>query len=147
MTVFTPSEMQFLREAKLARLATAGPDRQPHISPVTFRINDDGTIDIGGGWGFATRKKWRDMQANPAVAVVIDDVLPPWRPRCIEVRGIAELFHQGGKALLGDGFDEEWVRVHPQRIISFGIAEGGGHRDVTANEARLTSRDDPPPRT
>jgi pyridoxamine 5'-phosphate oxidase family protein len=135
MSVFTPTEIEFLRHAQLARLATAGADGRPHISPVTFRLNEDGTIDIGGGWGFAKRKKWRDMQANPAVAIAVDDVLPPWRPRCIEVRGVVEFFNQGGKAHLGDGYDEEWVRLHPHRIVSFGIADGGGNRDVATENA------------
>ena len=36
-------------------------------------------IDIGGG-DFARTRKFRNAQRNPNVALVVDDVLPPWRP-------------------------------------------------------------------
>jgi pyridoxamine 5'-phosphate oxidase family protein len=133
MTPFTTSEVDFITATKLARLATANLAGEPHISPVTFRLNDDGTIDVGGGSGFATRKKWRDMQTNPAVAIVFDDVLPPWRPRCVEARGRVEIFTEGGRTQLGDGYDNEWVRIHPRRITSFGIADGGGNRSIQSH--------------
>ena len=55
------------------------------------------TIDVGGR-GFAQDKKYRDVQQNPRVAVVIDDVesVDPWRPRMIEIRGLAEVIETGG---------------------------------------------------
>jgi len=46
--------------------------------------------------------------------MVIDDVLPPWQPRGIEIRGRAEL-------VPGDGGGEPSIRVVPQRVISWGI--------------------------
>ncbi len=74
MSVFTPEEINYLQGQRLARIATVGPDGQPHVVPVGFRYNPDtDTIDIGGH-NFAQRKKWRDVQQNPRVAVVIDDV-------------------------------------------------------------------------
>ncbi|MFL6126431.1 pyridoxamine 5'-phosphate oxidase family protein [Actinophytocola sp.] len=48
-------------------------------------------IDISDA-NLAATKKYRDAKRNGRVAVVvIDDVLPQWRPRCVEVRGIGEL--------------------------------------------------------
>ena len=46
--------------------------------------------------------------------MVIDDVLPPWPPRGIEVRGRAELVSSA------DG-GEPSIRVPPERVISWGI--------------------------
>jgi hypothetical protein len=69
MSVFTPEEINYLQNQRLARIATVGPDGQPHVVPVGFRYNPDtDTIDIGGH-DFAQRKKWRDVQQNPRAAV------------------------------------------------------------------------------
>jgi hypothetical protein len=42
----------------------------------------------------------------------------------IEIRGRAEVVDAGGKAIFGDNFDDVVVRIHPSRIITFGIDEG-----------------------
>lgn len=126
MSVFTPAEIDYLRSQRLARIATATPDGQPHVVPVSFRYNpDEDTIDVGGH-GFTSRKKYRDVQANPRVAIVIDDLasVAPWRPRFLEVRGTVEILPTGGEAI-GPGFDPEIFRIHPARIVSGGI-EGEG---------------------
>ena len=39
------------------------------------------------------------------------------------IRGTAEVFSSGGKAL-GERMDDTFVRIHPTRIISFGIEPG-----------------------
>ena len=54
---------------------------------------------------------------------VIDDVLPPWQPRMIEVRGTAAVVPTGGKAF-GERFEDTIVRIQPTRILAFGIDDG-----------------------
>jgi pyridoxamine 5'-phosphate oxidase family protein len=54
---------------------------------------------------------------------MVDDVLPPWQPRMIEVRGTAVVVATGGKAL-NERFEDAVVRIQPTRIISFGIDVG-----------------------
>ena len=50
--------------ARLARIATVGPDGQPHVVPLTFTLNEaEDTIDVGG-IGFGSSKKWRDANAT-----------------------------------------------------------------------------------
>ena len=98
MSVFTPAEITYLQSQRLARVATSGPGGQPHVVPVSFRYNpDEDTIDVGGH-GFAQRKKYRDVQRNPRIAIVIDDLatVDPWRPRMIEIRGQADILPTGG---------------------------------------------------
>src|SRR5580765_4657234 len=83
-----------------SRIATSW-NGQPHVVPLAFRYNPEtDTIDVGGH-GFAQRKKYRDVQRNPRVAIVIDDLasIDPWRPRMIEVRGGAEILPTGGEAI------------------------------------------------
>jgi pyridoxamine 5'-phosphate oxidase family protein len=122
MSVFTPAEIAYLQTQRLGRLATVGPDGQPHVVPVAYRYNpDQDTIDIGGH-GFAQRKKFRDVRRNGRVAFVVDDVtsVNPWMPRGIEIRGAAEVLEAGGQEIL-PGFDPEMFRIRPRRIVSWGI--------------------------
>ena len=126
MSVFSDAEITYLQSQRLARIATAGRDCQPHVVPLGFRYNPEtDTIDVGGH-DFAKRKKYRDVQHNPRVAIVIDDLatIDPWRPRMIEIRGDAEVLPTGGETI-GRGFDPPMFRIRPKRIISMGI-EGEG---------------------
>jgi pyridoxamine 5'-phosphate oxidase family protein len=125
MSVFTLEEIAYLQSQRLARIATSA-NGQPHVVPLAFRYNPEtDTIDVGGH-DFAKRKKFRDAQKNPRVAIVIDDLasVDPWRPRMIEVRGEADILPSGGETV-GPGFDPEMFRIRPRRIISIGIAAGG----------------------
>jgi pyridoxamine 5'-phosphate oxidase family protein len=122
MSVFTPAEIAYFGSQRLGRIATVGPTGQPHAVPVGFRYNaGEDTIDIGGH-GFAKSKKFRDAQANPRVAFIVDDLasISPWRPRGIEVRGVAEVLASGGEAF-GRGYDAAILRVRPRRIVSWGL--------------------------
>ena len=122
MSVFTEEEIEYLKSQLLGRLATGGPDGQPHVVPVGFRYNAElDTIDIGGNY-FARRKKYQDVQRNPRVAFIVDDLesVNPWWVRGIEVRGEAEVLRSGGEAL-GPGFAPEMFRLRARRIVSWGI--------------------------
>ena len=119
MSVFTPAEIAYLQSQRLARVATSGSGGQPHVVPVSFRYNpDEDTIDVGGH-GFTQRKKYRDVQRNPRVAIVIDDLatVDPWRPRMIEIRGQADILPTGGDAI-GPGFDPHIFRIRPRIRLS-----------------------------
>jgi pyridoxamine 5'-phosphate oxidase family protein len=136
MSVFSDAEISYLQSQRLARIATAGRDGQPHVVPLAFRYNPEtDTIDVGGH-GFAKRKKYRDVQQNPRVAIVIDDLasIDPWRPRMIEIRGEAEILPTGGESI-GPGFDSPMFRIHPKRIISVGI-QGEGPFGMHARSVR-----------
>jgi len=122
MSVFTAAEVDYLTTQRFGRLATAGADGRPHVVPVAFRYNAGlESIDIGGH-RFATRKKYRDVQANPWAAIVVDDIqsIDPWRVRMLEIRGRVEVLSEGG-ADLGPGFDDAMMRIHPVRIAAFGV--------------------------
>ena len=123
MSAFTADELAYLASQRLGRLATVGTDGAPHVMPVSFRYNPEtDTIDIGGR-NLGGTKKWRDIGRDARVAFVVDDVLPPWRPRLIEIRGEASQLSAGGVGL-GRGFADELIRITPQRIVSYGIDDG-----------------------
>ncbi|MFI5490292.1 PPOX class F420-dependent oxidoreductase [Micromonospora echinaurantiaca] len=133
MAVFTERELAYLREQRLGRLATVRADGTVQNNPVGFGYNERlHTIDIGG-YNMAASQKFRNVAAGSKVAFVVDDVasVDPWAVRCLEIRGDAEALtepadsagHVGGPI----------IRIHPRRIISFGIdadGPGGGKRDV-----------------
>jgi pyridoxamine 5'-phosphate oxidase family protein len=123
MTAFTDLELAYLRgertdgapglswRRRLARLATVGPDGMPHVTPVGWSLDRDATaIEIGGA-DLLRSKKFRDVLQTGRAAVVIDDVLPPWQPRGIEIRGRAEAI-PGGRPR---------IRIRPVRIVSWGL--------------------------
>ena len=125
---FSETRLAYLRSQRLCRLATVGVDGRPHVVPTSFRANDDGTVDIGGH-DFAKRKKFRDVQRTGMAALVVDDVLPPWQPRAVEVRGVAVTLQTGGKAIM-EGFDDPIIRITPRRIVSWGLESGFQARSV-----------------
>ena len=123
MSVFTDKEISYLADQRLGRIATVGADGQPHVVPTSFRYNPGAdAIDVGG-MRMSQTKKTRDVERTGRASIVIDDVLPPWQPRMIEVRGTAAVIPSGGKAF-GERFEDTIVRIHPTRIISFGIESG-----------------------
>jgi pyridoxamine 5'-phosphate oxidase family protein len=120
-SVFTSAELDYLRSQRLARLATLAPDGTLQNNPVAFFVHASaGTIDIGGARIVKTRK-FRNVQSHPQVALVIDDLasVDPWRPRCLEIRGRAEALPDADPP--APGFGSGVIRIHPERILSFGI--------------------------
>jgi pyridoxamine 5'-phosphate oxidase family protein len=141
MATFTDKEVEYLSSQRLARLATADSNNAPHVVPVGFRLAEDGTaIDVGGG-NLARSKKYRDLKANPKVAIVIDDLatIDPWAPRGLEVRGTAEVHDTGGPERFGEGWGEAWVRILPERVMSWGI-EGPVSSPAGRRRARTIPR-------
>jgi PPOX class F420-dependent enzyme/OxyR family protein len=122
MTTLTTAQIEYLASQRLGRLATAGADGKPHVVPTSFRYNAElGTLDLGGRH-VATTKKYRDVQANPWAAFVVDDVVStdPWTPRMLEIRGRAEAVATGG-ADLGPGFGDGFIRLYPEKVNTYGI--------------------------
>jgi pyridoxamine 5'-phosphate oxidase family protein len=123
MSVFTEAELEYLSGGrKLGRIATVGADGTPHVVPVGWIYNAArDTIDIGG-YELERSKKFRDIARGGRAAIVIDDLesTDPWRPRGIEVRGRAEAI----------ALPTPLIRVHPERIVSWGLGPGRDARTV-----------------
>lgn len=111
-SAFTGSELEYLGgERRLARIATVGPDGTPHIAPVGYSYDAAHDAIVVGGRTMEQTKKYRDVERSGRAAIVVDDVLPPWQPRGVEVRGRAEAVAS----------PEPLIRIHPERIVSWGI--------------------------
>lgn len=122
MSVFTDDELAYLTggERRLARIATVGPDGLPHVVPGGYRYDPvDDVVELRG-IGLARTKRWRDVRHTGRIALVVDDVLPPWQPRAVEIRGLADAI---------DG-DDPVIRVRPTRVVSWGLNQTRGVRSV-----------------
>jgi len=123
MSVFRDSELAYLAGGRqLGRLATVGADGTPHVVPVAWIYNAvRDTIDIGGS-DLAETKKFRDVARSGRAAIVVDDVGDgeDWQPRGIEVRGRGEAI----------ALPTPLIRIHPERIVSWGLERGRSARTV-----------------
>jgi pyridoxamine 5'-phosphate oxidase family protein len=123
MSKFTEVELEYFKTQRLGRLATVNRQGEPQIAPVTFHYNAElDAIDIGG-LNMGATQKFRNVAHNGLASLVIDDVLPPWKPRGIEIRGHAQALSEGGKQV-SSNFSPEVIRLLPKRIISWGLTPG-----------------------
>ena len=124
MSAFNELELAYLTGSgrrRLGRIATVGGDGTPHVTPTGWAYNPEhDTIDAGGN-DVRRTKKYRDVKSTGKAAIVIDDVLPPWRPRAVEIRGRAEII-EGSRVR---------IRIYPDRIVSWGLDEALEQRDDT----------------
>jgi pyridoxamine 5'-phosphate oxidase family protein len=122
MSIFTRNEIEYLGSGLLGRLATVGQDGTPHVAPVGMISHNQqlDTMDIRGH-DLTNTKKFRDIARSGRGALVMDDLAStkPWRPRGIEVRGRAEAIEK----------PEPVIRIHPERIVAWGIDTGGFGRN------------------
>lgn len=135
---FAKVELDYMDSQPIGRLATAQPNGTLQASPVGFRYNPEtATMDIRG-YGMARSRKYRNVADNGRAAFVVDDVLStnPWRVRCLEIRGHAEAI---------EAPDGAFIRVHPRRIISFGIDEPD--RDPHELTGNIRDATEPPERS
>ena len=99
--VFSASELEFVRSQRIGRLATVGPTGWPHVVPVMYTVDDDGTLafDVDG-------VKLRNLTLEPRAAIVIDAMGPK---RGVSIQGRAELI------------GPERARLTPNRKFSWGL--------------------------
>ena len=137
---FTEAERFYLAGQMLGRLTTIDAVGRPQIRPLGFRVNDDGTIDLGGPAAARTQRH-RNVQRNSRVAFLVDDLTPdepgaikPGMGRGVEVRGRAELTTSDVPPVNPEWFRQDVIRIYPERILSWHIdpaAPDGEARDVS----------------
>lgn len=126
---FTQEELDYLADQRLGRLATEQQDGTLQVNPVGFSYNKElGTIDISG-FNMTRSRKYRNVAANGKAAFVVDDIVSvnPWKVRCVEIRGTAEVVED----------PEPLIRITPAHLISFGLDKA----DVPPHQMRANIRD------
>jgi pyridoxamine 5'-phosphate oxidase family protein len=111
MRAFSTAELAYLQ-------ANGGLPAWPPSAPTAPRTSPrsacgawtapGGVVEVTGH-DFAATKKFRDVARTGRAAIVVDDVLPPWRPRGVEIRGRAEALSH----------PQPRIRIHPERIVAW----------------------------
>ena len=68
------------------KLATVRADGRPHLAPVWYDVDGDGTLVFNTG---ASTVKGRNLQRDPRASLCVDDERPPFS--FVVVEGVAEL--------------------------------------------------------
>jgi pyridoxamine 5'-phosphate oxidase family protein len=112
MSVFTAAEINYLLTQPLMRFASASTNGRPDVAPVVFEV--DGDDIVTGGFDITHTVRYRNIQNNPHVSVVVDDLasINPWSPRGIKIIGTAVVEENSGSPRF---------RISPEVIISWAI--------------------------
>jgi pyridoxamine 5'-phosphate oxidase family protein len=122
---FSNQEIEYIRSQRLARIATAsldGDSIQPDVAPVGFDF--DGEYFYIGGMNLPNSTKYRNVQRNSRVALVVDDLksTQPWEPRGVRIYGMADVVtREGGYMARTDHPSATYLRIKPIKKWSWGI--------------------------
>jgi PPOX class probable F420-dependent enzyme len=121
----TPEEARaFLRAGtRVAKVATTRADGSPHIVPVWYDVEDDGTIVFTCA---ATSVKGRNLARDPRAAVAVDDEAFPYA--FVVVSGRAALAHRPDDLLA-------WTTRIARRYLEPDRAEEYGHRNAVLDDS------------
>jgi pyridoxamine 5'-phosphate oxidase family protein len=123
--IFSQKETEYLGSQRLARIATASLREaiiQPDVVPVGFDF--DGEYFYVSGMNLLKSTKYKNVQKNPRVALVVDDLksVNPWEPRGIRIYGIADIVtRQDGYMQQTDHPSIKYIRIKPLKKWSWGI--------------------------
>ncbi len=99
--MFSAAELEFLRSQRIARLASVGPSGWPHVVPVMYTMNDDGSLDFD-----VDGVKLRNLAHESRAAMVVDAMGPR---RGVAMQGLVELIAP------------ERARLRPSRRFAWGL--------------------------
>jgi pyridoxamine 5'-phosphate oxidase family protein len=128
------TERAYVQSQPLGRLATVDSNGAPQNNPVgVFLDEETGDIVIGGHAMGATRK-FRNVQANARVALVIDDLvsIDPWTVRGLEIRGTAVALSDVDPPV--QFMSREVIRITPNWVVTWGLDP-----DVQGRQSRRDS--------
>lgn len=128
-------------QARVARLASVGPDGSPHIVPVVFVLDGETVYSVVDQKAKRTRRLRRleNLRARPAAALLADHYEEDWsRLWWVRADGRARVLEAGGEqeaeravALLGERYPQQRaagavLAIDVERWSGWSAAEGGG---------------------
>jgi nitroimidazol reductase NimA-like FMN-containing flavoprotein (pyridoxamine 5'-phosphate oxidase superfamily) len=108
---FTDSEIKFLQNNEVCRIATVSRDNIPHVVPVCYVFLDNLIF-------FATdydTKKYRNLKNNKNVGLVVDDY-HPLNNKALAITGTVDIIERGEdfNRIYNIFYEKfEWVRQNP----------------------------------
>ena len=122
MTVtLTEAERAYLQSQPLARLATVDGAGAPQNNPVGAFLDEETGDIIIGGHAMGASRKFRNVQRNGHVALVIDDLVSrdPWTVRGLEIRGTAVALEDVDPPV--PFMSREVIRITATWVTSWGV--------------------------
>jgi pyridoxamine 5'-phosphate oxidase family protein len=112
MSAFTVAELEYLTSQPLMRFASASLNGRPDVAPVVFEIDGDDVLTAG--FDITHTVRYKNIQSNPRVSVVVDDLasVNPWSPRGIKIIGTAVIEDIDGSPRF---------RISPEVIIRWAL--------------------------
>ena len=126
----TAAEREYLESQPLARLATVDANGAPQNSPVGAFFDEKAGDILIGGHGMGTTRKFRNVQANGQVALVVDDLVSrdPWTVRGLEIRGTAVALENVEPPV--PSMSREVIRITPTWVSSWGVDSDAPERQT-----------------
>jgi pyridoxamine 5'-phosphate oxidase family protein len=117
----TDAERAYVQGQPLGRLATVDANGAPQNNPVGVFLDEETGDFVIGGHAMGASRKFRNVRANPQVALVVDDIvsMEPWTVRGVEVRGTAVALSDVDPPL--PFMSREVIRVTANWITSWGL--------------------------
>ena len=117
----TEAERAYLQSQPLARLATVDGAGAPQNNPVGVFLDEETGDIIIGGHAMGASRKFRNVQRNGQVALVIDDLVSrdPWTVRGLEIRGTAVALEDVDPPV--PFMSREVIRITPTWVTSWGV--------------------------
>jgi pyridoxamine 5'-phosphate oxidase family protein len=117
----TDTEQAYLQSQPLGRLATVDSNGAPQNSPIGVFFDERTGEVLIGGHAMGETRKFRNVQANPQVAVVIDDLVStdPWTVRGLEIRGTAVALSDVEPPV--PFMSRQVIRITPTWVAAWGI--------------------------
>jgi PPOX class probable F420-dependent enzyme len=114
--------------ARTGKLATVRADGRPHVAPVWFDVDDDGSLVFNTG---RATVKGRNLARDPRASVCVDDQRPPFS--FVVVEGVVEI---------SDDLEEvrRWAARLGGRYMGTDRAEEYGARNGVAGELLVRLR-------
>lgn len=108
--------------ARTGKLATVSADGSPHVAPIWFTVDDEGSVVFNTG---SNTVKGRNLQRDPRVSLCVDDESPPFAH--VVLHGIAEISNDPDDKL-------RWATVIGGRYMGADKAEEFGRRNAVESE-------------
>src|ERR1700729_3530622 len=126
--ILTEAERAYLQSQPLARLATVDASGAPQNNPVGAFLDEETGDIIIGGHAMGASRKFRNVQRNGHVALVIDDLVSRdrWTGGGVEIRGTAVALEDVDPPV--PFMSREVIRITPTWVVSWGVDPQAGRR-------------------